>query len=129
MADIVLPGQTAGGPLNSGALPSNNDLVIYKGDYVEILVTIKDSVGQPVNLTGHTPAAVLKSSYDDLDPTPFTCTVTDAPGGVVRIFMSSAQTKDLYPSSYIWDFQITNTLGEVRTYLAGDVAVYNEVTT
>lgn len=129
MADIVYPGATpVGGPLNSGALPSNNNLVIYKGDYVEIFVTIKDSLGAAINLTNYTPAAVLKSSYEDFSPRAFTCSVTNAPGGVVRIFMSSAQTKQLFPGSYIWDFQVTNSLGETRTYLAGDVTVYNEVT-
>lgn len=128
MADLVYTGSTPGGPLNSGAMPTNFDLVIYKGDYVEIFVTVKDSVGSPVNLTGQTPAAVLKSGYDDWSPKPFTCTITNAAGGVVRIFMSSTQTKTLVPSSYIWDFQITNTISETRTYLAGDVTVYNEVT-
>ena len=127
MADIVYPGQTAGGPLNSGALPANNDLVIYKGDFMRLLVTIKDSLGAPVDLTDSVPKAVLKSDYSDRDPKPFVCTLTANPGEV-EIFLSSAVTSTLLPGSYIWDFQITFTDGETRTYLAGDVTVYNEVT-
>lgn len=127
MADIVYAGQQAGGPLNSGALPANNDLVIYKGDYVRLLVTVRDASGNPINLTGCTPAAVLKSDYTDRMPKPFTCTLTGT-AGQVSIFLPSAITSTLVPGSYIWDFQITFTDNETRTYLAGDVTVYNEVT-
>ena len=128
MADIVYPGSVAGGPLNSGALPANNDLVLYKGDYLELFVTIKDGSGNPINLTGQTPAAELKAGYGDPSPVSFSCTLTGVTGQV-RIFLSSLATTNLLPGSYIWDFQITNGTGETRTYLAGDVTVYDEVTT
>jgi uncharacterized cupin superfamily protein len=129
MADIVYPGQVTGGALNATALPSNTDLVLYKGDYVEILLTLKDSLGAPLNLTGATPKAQLKSDYSDREPKEFTCTVTAAEEGKVRIFLPSSATSELLPGSYIWDFQITAGDGNTRTYLAGDVTVYNEVTT
>lgn len=127
MADIVFPGSSANNTLNAGAMPSNNDLVVYKGDYVELLVTLSDAGGTPLNLVGSTPKAQLKSDYSDRSPKDFTCTLTGTPG-VVRIFLSSTVTKDLLPGSYIWDFQVTSTSGETRTYLAGDVTVNNEVT-
>lgn len=128
MADIVYPGQSAGAALNATSLPSNNDLVIYKGDYVELLVTLSDSLGAPLSLVGSTPSAMLKYDYTDRAPKLFTCTLTGTPGQV-RIFMSSTLTSQLLPGSYIWDFQVTSATGETRTYLAGDVTVYNEVTT
>ena len=129
MADIVYTGQAAGTPLNSGALPANTDLVIYKGDYVRLKLTITDSSSDPVNLADAEPAAVLKSDYTDRSPKPFVCTVVgDGSTGEVQVFMSSAITSQLLPGSYIWDFQITFDDNETRTYLAGDVTVYNEVT-
>jgi hypothetical protein len=128
MADIVYPGQSVGASLNSAALPSNTDLVIYKGDYLELFVTIKDSQGNPFDLTNSTPAASMKADYSDRSSIPFSCTTTGVPGQV-RIFLSSAVTKELLPASYIWDFQLTSGTGESRTYLAGDVTVYDEVTT
>lgn len=128
MADIVFPGASVSSTLNAGAMPSNNDLVVYKGDYVELLVTLSDAGGTPLNLAGSTPKAQLKADYADRSPKDFTCTLTGTPGQV-RIFLSSAITKDLLPGSYIWDFQVTSASGETRTYLAGDVAVNNEVTT
>lgn len=127
MADIVFPGSSASSTLNSGAMPSNNDLVVYKGDYVELLVTLSDAGGSPLNLAGSTPKAQLKSDYADRSPKEFTCTLTGVPGQV-RIFLSSTVTSQLLPGSYIWDFQVTSASGETRTYLAGDVSVNNEVT-
>lgn len=127
MADIVFPGQ-AGNNLNAAALPSSNDLTIYKGDFVELFVTIKDSVGNPISLVGSTPKAQLKSDYNDRDPKSFTTTLTGTTGQV-RIYLPSSVTSTLIPGSYIWDFQVTFAGGDTRTYLAGDVTVYNEVTT
>lgn len=127
MADIVYAGETAGGPLNKEALPANNDLVIYKGDYVRLIVALRDSTNALIDLTGSTPKAQLKSDYTDRDPKEFTCSLTGSPGEV-EIFLSSATTSGLLPGSYIWDFQITFADGETRTFLAGDVTVHNEVT-
>ncbi len=129
MADLVYPGATPGGPLNSGAMPANNDLVIYKGDYVEIFVTVKNSGGTAINLTGYTAKAQLKSNYSDATPDEFACTIPTPTNGQVRIYLSSAQSTALVPGDYIWDFQLTSGGGDTRTYLAGDVTVYPEVTT
>ena len=126
MADIVNPGQNAGGPI--GALPGNWDIAIYRGDYRTFGVNLKDSNGNPFNLTGYTPKAQLKTGYGDREPVEFTVTVTDAVNGKMQVFISSTVTSLLLPGSYIWDLQVTSSLGETRTYLAGDVTVYDDVT-
>lgn len=128
MADLVFPGELAGGPLNAGAMPSNQNLEIYKGDYVEILVTVKDENDTPINLTGYTAEAHLRDNYPDATPIEFECTITGITGQV-QIFLPSSVSSTLVPGDCIWDFQITDPSGErTRTYLAGDVVVYNEVT-
>lgn len=130
MADIVNAGATAAGPLNSGALPANTDLVIYKGDFVRLLVTVKDSGGLAVDLTGAVPKASLKSDYNDRNERPFECTIVGSPTlGQIEVFLPSTLTSTLLPGSYIYDFQITFVDGNTRTYLTGDVTVYPEVTT
>lgn len=126
MADIVNPGATSG-LLNADAMPQNQDLVIYKGDYVELFVTVKDANGVPLDLTGSDPKAQLKQEYDDISPIDFTCTLTGNTGEV-RVYLPSDTAATLVAGDYIWDFQITNSSAQTRTYLAGDVTVYNEVT-
>lgn len=129
MADIVFPGQDAGPALNSGALPKNADLVIYKGDFVRVPLSIVDALGAPVVITNGIPKAMLKTDYNDRSPKLFECTITNGPQGKAEAFLSSEVTSQLLPGSYIWDFQITDENGETRTYFAGDITVYNEVTT
>jgi hypothetical protein len=126
MADIVFPGGDSGS-LNQDAMPSSQDLFIYKGDYVELFVTISDATNTPIVLDGSTPKAQLKLNYDDNAPINFSCSLTGVTGQV-RIYLSSALASILTPGSYIWDFQVKFPSGDVRTYLAGDVTVYDEVT-
>lgn len=127
MADIVYAGQTPGGPLNRGALPANYDLVIYKGDFVSIKLTMNNEDDTPMSLAGAVPKAVLKSDYSDQYQRPFQCTIIN--GNEVNVFLPSEESSALLPGSYIWDFQITFASGQTRTFLAGDVTVYDEVTT
>lgn len=130
MADLVFPGQTPGGTLNQDALPSNTNLVIYKGDYVEVFVTLLDDSENPLNLTGFTAAAQLKKTYADSSPVDFTCSlVNPATSGSVRIYLPTSASSTLEAGSYIWDFEVINSNGDARTYLTGDVIVYDEVTT
>lgn len=127
MADIVYPGEIAGGPLNAGAMPVNENLKIYQGDYVELYLVLKDSGGTPMNLTGYTPKAQIKPTYGGAVSAEFECTVTANPGEI-HIFLSSEDCAALEAGDYIWDFQLTS-VGGTRTYLAGDVVVIPEVTT
>ncbi len=126
MADLVYPGSSAEG--TGGFLPANYDITIYKGDYFQLPIVIKDSTGTPMNLTGYTAKSVLKTGYDDPGGVSFTCTITDAVNGAVTLFLSSSVTTTLLAGTYIYDFQLTSSLNETRTYLAGDVTVINEVT-
>lgn len=130
MADIVSPGEPAGGPINSGAMPANYDLIVYQGDALSFTITVKDSIGAAVNLTGYTAKAQLKTSYSDGSPIAFVTTITTPASGVVSVYLAPATTTALIPgSAYIYDFQLTAPGGDVRTYLKGDVTVLPQVTT
>lgn len=128
MADLVFPDEPVSNVLNSDAMPINVDLELYKGDYVELFVVVKDDDNVAINLTGYTARASLKSNYADITPIDFDCDVTGVTGQV-RIYMSSAVSSTLVAGDYIWDFEIINDDDDSRTYLAGDVVVNNEVTT
>lgn len=128
MADLVYPGQTAGGPINAGSLPANWDIVAYRGDPIQFYIKIKDqATGNPVDISTMTPKAQLRTSYSDPSAVDFVCSLTGDPG-VVRIFMSSSVTKDLLPGAYIYDIQLTDGSGENKTYLTGDVTISPDVT-
>lgn len=130
MTDIVNPGQATGGPINAGAMPSNYDLEIYKGDLLTFTITLKDSLSVPVDISSSTPSAQIRIDYNDPSPIDFICTMPNGgTDGLVEIKLSSAVTATLFSeSSYIWDFQMTDSSGENRTYLTGDILVHEDVT-
>jgi hypothetical protein len=125
MADIVYPGVVAGGPIGAEYLPKNYDLVLYRGDYISMSVTLKDSLGVPLNLTGYTAKCSIRKDYSAATSYDAICTVNAATGKILVEFPSSVTT-DMAAGDYIWDFQTTIS-GNNRTYFAGDVKVYGEV--
>lgn len=126
MTDTVFPGQPAG-VLGQESLPSNYDLVLYKGDYFNTSVVIKDNAGVVINLTGYTAKCSIRASFSSVTSFDAVCVITPL-SGLVDITFPSTVTDDLAAGSYVWDFQVTNPSGNVRTYIAGDVTVYGEVT-
>lgn len=127
MADIIFPGATPAVSLGSTWLPQNVDLTIWRGDKQEYVVAFTDNNGNPVDLTGQVPKAQIKQNYSSVTSYNFTCTIQNS--NQVKIYLSTALSETLVPGDYIWDFQLTDVSGDVRTYLAGDVSVLGEVTT
>lgn len=128
MADIVFPGKETGGVLGRDFLPSNFDIEIYKGDYLPLSVTLVQPNGTPLNLTGYTAQAHIRSNYGDEFVYAFTVTIPAPSTGKIDIVLPSNVSAGIAPGTYIWDFQVKEPSGNIRTYLAGDVAVYDEVT-
>lgn len=124
MADIIFPGEAPEDVLGAARLPNNVDLVFWRGDYQEFYVDVTNQDGSPVDLTGMTAQAVIKQSYNAPTSYNFTTTIT---GNRVRLYLSSTASKTIPAGEYIWNFQLTNPSGDVRTYLAGDVTVHAEV--
>lgn len=131
MADIIFPGESPSSTLGATKLPSNVDLSIWKGDAQEYLIKLEstntDGTKSPIDLTGCTAQAVIRQDFSATTTYPFTCTVTNATGGEVKVYLSSADSKNIPAGDYVWNFQITAANGDVRTYLAGDVKVHAEV--
>lgn len=128
MADIVFPGKDVGGVLGRDFLPSNFDIELYKGDYFPLRVTLVQPDLTPLNLTGYTASAQVRANYGDPVVYNFTVTIAAPETGVVDLVLPSSVSAGIEPGSYIWDFQIREPSGNTRTYIAGDITVYNEVT-
>lgn len=128
MADIVFSGKAVSGVLGRDFLPSNFDLEIYKGDYLPLTITLVQPNGNPLNLTGYTAHSHIRSNYGDEVIYPFSVSIPVPSSGQVNLTLTSATSAGIAPGSYIWDFQVREPSGNIRTYLAGDVTVYDEVT-
>lgn len=125
MADIIFPGEEPSDVLGTTKLPSNVDLAFWKGDSQEFIVRMNDELGEAIILTGYTPLAVMKASFNSATAYTFTTSVQN--GNEIRVYLPSSISKTIPAGDYVWNLQITAPNGDVRTYLAGDVTVYAEV--
>ncbi len=129
MADIVFPGKPIGGVLGRDFLPSNFDIEFYKGDYFPLTISLVQPNGLPLNLTGYEAQAQIRSNFGDNRLYNFTCTIDVPADGRVSVVLPSSVSSQIAAGSYVWDFQVREPSGNVRTYFAGDVTVYDEVNT
>lgn len=127
MADIVYPGRTAGGTLGTGFMPANYNMELWRGDYFPMTITLKNDNGTALNLTGYTAKASIRANFDDPVAYNFTVTITAATG-TISIVLPSSVSSTIPAGDYIWDFQVTEPSGNNRTYIAGDVRIFDEVT-
>jgi LEA14-like dessication related protein len=127
MADIVFPGMAAGGPLGQDYLPANYDLVLYKGDFFSMTLTFNNPDDSPMDLTGYTAQCSIRPTIGSTEAHNAELTITPLQGKVDVLFPSSV-TADLAAGDFVWDFQLTNPDDNVRTFFAGDVKVYGEIT-
>lgn len=109
------------------AVPSTQNLTITRGDTEVIVVTMKDSAGVAINITGRTYRAQVRTTKDAGSvAASFTCVVTSAVNGEVTGTMSAVSSAALAAGKYYWDFEETNA-GVVTTILAGSVTVLADV--
>ena len=122
--------------------PAELDIDITRGDFFSLFFRVRKKLpdgtsGDYEDLTDWTGLAQIRATYDA--PTPlatFTVTFADQvtyKGGVLLSLADTVTstldyTEEL-PSKVIglWDVQLTNTLGEPSTYLAGDVTLWKDV--
>lgn len=110
------------------AQPADQDLTITRGDTETLVVTITTDGVIPVNITGRTYRAQIRSTQDATTiKASFTCTVTAALLGEVTAVLSATSSATLSAGIYFWDFE-ENASGVVSTILSGNITVLADVT-
>lgn len=111
------------------AQPADQDLIITRGDTETLVVTItSDDSGTPINITGRTYRAQIRSSQDSTTvKASFTCTVTNGAAGQVTCVLSATDSATLPVGIAFWDLEETAS-GVVTTILSGNVTVTADVT-
>lgn len=110
------------------AVPADQDLTITRGDTETLVVTITSDGSTPINITGRTYRAQIRSSQDSTTiKASFTCTVTSGANGQVTCTLSAADSATLPVGIAYWDLEETAS-GVVSTILSGNVTVLADVT-
>jgi hypothetical protein len=110
------------------AVPAKQNFSITRGDTETVVVNITTDGSTPVNITGRTYRAQLRSTKESPSiSASFVCTITSAPLGQVTCVLSAAASAGLSAGTYYWDFEENNS-GVITTIIAGTVNVLADVT-
>jgi len=102
--------------------------IVRGDDYTMSLTFYSDAAKtSPMNLSGSTFAAQLRTSPDDTAHVDFSIDTTNAATGVLLLSLTHTQTAAL-GRLYAWDLQQTDGSGKVTTLIAGNAAVALDVT-
>ena len=104
------------------------NLYIDAGADYSIIVTANQSNGDPLNLTGYTVKSQIRKSYASQTAYDFTATVYSQLAGKIRLALTAAQTSAIKPGRYLYDVEITSSIGEKRRVLEGIIIVTPEIT-
>ena len=88
-------------------------------------VTVNDSAGNALNLSGYTALAMIRKTYQSTTATTFTTTFADPrTSGQITISLTDTQTATLEDGRYVYDMVITDALG-VKTRVVEGIATVN----
>lgn len=109
-------------------MPGCWDLEIYRGDTGRWSFLLwKDAAKTvPVDLTGASAAAQMRSAPGGTVLASFTCNISAT--NRIDMLMLPASSETLKPGRVCWDLQIIDSVGNVTTVLAGRVSVTADVT-
>ena len=104
------------------------NLVIDQGTTFSSIITLTDQIGSPLNLTGYTVASQFRKSYQSSTAISFTASIYDALAGKVRLQLSPEDTTDVKAGRYLYDIELTSSMGDKSRALEGLVILTPEIT-
>jgi hypothetical protein len=108
--------------------PAVYPLTVRIGSTETVSLTLQDSTGTAINITGRTYAAQIRTTAEAATTVAtFACSIVSAVAGTVSATLSATITGALSPQSAVWDLVETNG-ATVTTLLAGPVTVQQGVT-
>ena len=91
-------------------------------------LTVKENTSA-LNLTGYSVASLMRSTHDSSTVVgTFTCTISNAVGGIMQMSMTPAVTGAIEEGIYVYDVEIASGVGTVTRLMEGTVTVNPEVT-
>ena len=99
-----------------------NITIDQDADYTET-VTVKDSTGTVVDLTGQTVTSKLRKTHLSTSATSFTTAIVSATDGTASITLTDTVTSALTEGRYVWDLTTTTSAGLVTRRIEGRATI------
>jgi hypothetical protein len=105
----------------------------YRGDTQRYRLTLTDAeTGDPIDITGGSMWFTMKAKITDNDADAVVqkhvTSHIDPANGVTEVVVEASDTVDTKPGTYYYDFQYVDSIGNVKTILAGKVKLLSDVT-
>lgn len=104
------------------------NLVVDQGTDFSSFVTLEDTSGAIVDLTGYTAAGMIRRTYLSTTSTSFTTSIPDPTSGEIKIQLDANTTGALKSGRYVYDLEITSSGGAVSRVVEGQLEVNPGVT-
>ena len=104
-----------------------NITIDQDADYTETL-TVKDSTGTVVDLTGSTMTSKLRKTHLSSSATSFTTALVSATDGTCSITLTDTVTSGLAEGRYVWDLTTPDGSGIITRRIEGRATVTPSVT-
>ena len=109
-------------------MASISNRFIDQGATFTTTVTVTDSNGDAVNLSGYSVAAQLRKTFLSSSATAFTASISNASSGEITISLTDTQTTALEAGRFVYDVLITASGGTKTRVVEGQVTVNPSVT-
>lgn len=117
--------------MTAAQIPARIDMAAYSGDDFAMVITVTVG-GLPADLTGSSALMQIKASAKATTPQLQLSSpangITFPTASTIKVELTAAQTAALIGARWVYDLQITDSLGKVRTYLVGDFTINSDVT-
>ena len=109
-------------------MASISNIFIDQGATFTTTVTVTDSNGDAVNLSGYSVAAQIRKTFLSSTATAFTASISNASSGEITISLTPTQTTALEAGRFVYDVLITASGGTKTRVVEGQVTVNPSVT-
>jgi|TARA_B100000242_G_scaffold256493_1_gene199926 hypothetical protein len=109
-------------------MASISNIFIDQGATFTTTVTVTDSNGDAVNLSGYSVAAQIRKTFLSSSATAFTASISNASSGEITISLTDTQTTALEAGRFVYDVLITASGGTKTRVVEGQVTVNPSVT-
>ena len=109
-------------------MASISNIFIDQGATFTTTVTVTDSSGSAVNLSGYSVAAQIRKTFLSASATAFTASISNASSGEITISLTPTQTAALEAGRFVYDVVITASGGTKTRVVEGQVTGNPSVT-
>jgi len=104
------------------------NLYVDQGAFYRTYVTVANTDGTPLDLTGFTAASQMRKSYQSSTAYNFTTSISNPSQGRVRVELSSEQSRVIPAGKYLYDIEVRSPTGERTRVVEGIVLINPEIT-